>query len=109
MGERKAFELVMVGDNFNAEDAERFGLVNKVIPDAELDTAADTLAKKFLEKSGIGVRLCRDALYRASDCPTWEQAMLQGTDLGIKTWQTEDAEEGLKSYLEKRTAVWKNR
>jgi len=109
MGERKAFELVMVGDNFGAADAERFGLVNKVVPDAELDAAADALANKFLEKSGIGVKLCREALYQASDRATWQQAMQVATDLGIKTWQTEDAEEGLKSYLEKRTAVWKNR
>ncbi len=109
MGERKAFELVMLGDNITAADAERCGLVNKVVPDAELDKAAAGLAGKFLEKSGIGVKLCREALYQAADSPRWEHAMQKAVDLGIKTWETEDAAEGLTSFLQKRTPVWKNK
>jgi cyclohexa-1,5-dienecarbonyl-CoA hydratase len=109
MGERKAFELIMLGDNVSAADAERLSLVNKVVPDADLDKAAEALAAKFLEKSGIGVKLCRDALYQAADSPRWEHAMQKAVDLGIKTWETEDAAEGLKSFLEKRAPVWKNK
>jgi enoyl-CoA hydratase len=109
MGERKAFEMIMLGDNITAADAERCGLVNRVVPDAELDKAADALAGKFLEKSGIGVRLCREALYQAADSPRWEHAMQKAVDLGIKTWETADAAEGLNAFLEKRAAVWKNK
>ena len=109
MGERKAFELVMLGDNISAADALRFGLVNKVVPDADLDKEAEALAKKFLAMSGLGVKLCREALYQASDSPRWEHAMQKAVDLGIKTWETQDAAEGLNAFLQKRPAAWKNK
>jgi len=109
MGERRAFELILVGDNVSAADAERFGLVNKVVPDAELDATAEALAKKFLALSGIGVKLCREAVHQAADAPRWEDAMKKAVELGIKTWETEDASEGLNSFLEKRPPVWKNK
>jgi cyclohexa-1,5-dienecarbonyl-CoA hydratase len=109
MGERKAFELIMIGDNISAADAEKCGLVNKVVQDAELDAAAEAIAKKLLALSGIGVRLCRDALYRASDSSKWEDAMVKAVDLGIKTWETQDASEGLNSFLQKRAPVWKDK
>ncbi len=109
MGERKAFELVILGDNIGAADAMRFGLVNKVVPDGDLDKEAEAMAKKFLAMSGIGVKLCRDALYQAADSPRWEHAMQKAVELGIKTWETEDAAEGLTSFLQKRAPVWKNK
>jgi len=109
MGERRAFELILVGDNVSAADAERFGLVNKVVPDAELDATAEALAKKFLALSGIGVKLCREAVHQAADAPRWEDAMKKAVELGIKTWETEDASEGLNSFLQKRAPVWKNK
>ena len=109
MGERRAFELILVGDNISAADAESFGLVNKVIPDAELDATAEALAKKFLALSGIGVKLCREAVHQAADAPRWEDAMKKAVELGIKTWETEDASEGLNSFLQKRAPVWKNK
>lgn len=109
MGERKAFELVMLGDNITASDAAKVALVNKVVPDADLDKEAEVLAKKFIAMSGIGVKLCRDALYQAADSPRWEHAMQKAVDLGIKTWETEDAAEGLNSFLQKRAPVWKNK
>lgn len=109
MGEKRAFELIMLGDNISAADAEKYGLVNKVVPDAELDTAAEAMAKKFLAMTGIGVRLCREALFEAAGASKWDDAMQKGVDLGIKTWETEDAAEGLNSFLEKRAPVWKNR
>ena len=40
---------------------------------------------------------------------SWEDAMQTGTELGIKTWETEDAAEGLTSFIEKRAPVWKNK
>jgi cyclohexa-1,5-dienecarbonyl-CoA hydratase len=109
MGAKKAFELIMVGDNVTAADAEKIGLVNRVVPEAELDATAEAVAKKFLGLSGIGVRLCREALFEAADSSEWKDAMKKGVDLGIKTWETEDAAEGLNSFLQKRAPVWKNK
>ena len=109
MGEKKAFELIVLGDNISARDAEKIGLVNMVVPDEELDNAAGKLAAKFLEKTPIGVKLVKDAFYQCSNIADFDTAIRRATELGIKSWQTEDAQEGLKSYLEKRPAVWKNK
>ncbi len=109
MGEKKAFELIVIGDNITAQAAEKIGLVNSVVPDAELDSAADKLAAKILEKTPIGVRLVKEAFYQAVNAPDFNAAIRKATELGINSWQTEDAQEGLKSFLEKRPAVWKNK
>ncbi|MFB0559255.1 MAG: enoyl-CoA hydratase/isomerase family protein, partial [Dehalococcoidales bacterium] len=66
MSEKKAFELILLGENISAEEAERIGLVNKVVPEEELDKTAEELAGKFLEKTSLGVKLCRDVLYQCA-------------------------------------------
>ncbi|HEY31818.1 MAG TPA: hypothetical protein G4O10_01785 [Dehalococcoidia bacterium] len=109
MGEKKAFELILVGENISAREAERIGLVNKVAPEEELESAAEELAGKFLEKSSLSIKLVRDAFYQCADVAEFDGAMQKGTELGIETWETEDGQEGLNSFLEKRPPVWKNR
>ncbi len=109
MGVKKAFELILVGDNIKAAEAERIGLVNRVVPEEELDAAAEKLAGKFLEKSGLGVSLIREAFYQCVNAENFEDALKKATEHGIKTWETEDAQEGLNAFLEKRPPVWKNK
>jgi cyclohexa-1,5-dienecarbonyl-CoA hydratase len=109
MPQKKAFEMILLGDNISAQEAERIGLVNSVVPAEELDAAAEKLAGRFMEKSGLSLKLVKEALYQAGDAPDFNAAMRTATELGIKSWQTEDAQEGLKSFLEKRPPVWKNR
>jgi len=109
MGEKKAFEMLLLGENMNAADAERFGLVNKVVPLEELDSAAEELAGKFLKMSGLSVKIVRDAFYRCAETAKLDEALDLAVELGIKSWETEDGQEGLKSYLEKREPVWKNK
>jgi cyclohexa-1,5-dienecarbonyl-CoA hydratase len=106
---KKAFELVLLGDIISAAEAERIGLVNKVVPDEELDKVSEDFARKFLDKSGLSVKLCRDAFYRCADASDFGEAIQRATDLGIKTWETGDGQEGLISFLEKRKPVWKNK
>ncbi|MFC2060208.1 enoyl-CoA hydratase/isomerase family protein, partial [Chloroflexota bacterium] len=108
VGEKRAFQLILLGENISAPEAERIGLVNKVFPEEELDMAADGLARKFIEKSSLSVKLVREAFYQCTDVAEFEAAMQKATELGIKTWATEDGQEGLKSFLEKRKPVWKN-
>ena len=109
MGEKKAFELILLGDNINAKDAERIGLINAVVPAEELDAAAENLANRFMEKSSLSLKLVKEAFYVATNAADFDTAIRKATELGIKSWQTEDAQEGLKSFLEKRPAVWKNK
>ena len=109
MGEKKAFELLLLGENVSASEAEKIGLVNKVVPGEELDSAAEEMARKFISKSSLGLKLVREAFYQCADTAGLDEAMQKGVELGIKTWQTEDGQEGLKSFLEKRNPVWKNK
>ncbi|MFC1952516.1 enoyl-CoA hydratase/isomerase family protein [Chloroflexota bacterium] len=109
MGEKVAFELILLGDNINAERAEKIGLVNRVVPDEDLDEVADGLARKFLEKTPLGVSIVREAFYKCVNAEGFEDALKIATDLGIKSWETDDAQEGLQSFLEKRPPVWKNK
>jgi len=109
MGEKKAFEVLLLGENVSAKEAERIGLVNRVVPEEELDSTAEELARKFLEKSSLSLKLVRDAFYQCADTAEFDGAMQKGVELGIKTWETEDGQEGLKSFLEKRAPVWKNK
>jgi cyclohexa-1,5-dienecarbonyl-CoA hydratase len=109
MGQKKTFELIVLGDNITAQAAEKIGLVNMVVPDAELDAAADKLAAKFTAMTPIGVRLVKDAVNQCINTADFDSSLRKATELGIKSWETYDAQEGLKSYLEKRPAVWKNK
>ena len=109
MSKQKAFEMILLGESINAIEAERLGLVNKVVPEEQLDITAAEIAAKFLKKSELSVKLVRDAFYQCADTPELEKALDTATKLGIANWATEDGQEGLKSYLEKRPPVWKNK
>jgi cyclohexa-1,5-dienecarbonyl-CoA hydratase len=109
IGEKKAFEMILLGETIGALEAERIGLINKVVPEAELDKAAEELAHKFLDKSGLSVKLVREIFYQCADIATFENAIHQATELGIQTWETADGQEGLKAFMEKRKPVWKNK
>ena len=109
MGEKKAFELILIGDNISAKEAERIGLVNMVVPPEELDAAAEKVAGKLLEKSGLSLKLVKEAFYQCTNAADFSTAIRKATELGTRSWQTEDAQEGLKSFLEKRPPVWKNK
>ena len=109
LGEKKAFEMLLLGGTMTAADAERFGLVNKVVPIDELDAAAEALAGQFLKISPLSVKLVRDAFYACAEIPDFNKALDKAVELGIGSWSTEDGQEGLKAYLEKRSPVWKNR
>ena len=109
ISEKKAFELLLVGDSIGANEAERIGLINKVVPEEELDKVAEELARKFLDKSPLSVKLVRGIFYQLTDVSDFDVAMQRATELGIQSWETEDGQEGLKAFLEKRKPVWKNK
>ena len=109
IGMKKALELILTGDSIDAWEAQRIGLVNKVVPHEELDQAAEEFAGRLVGKSGYILKLTREAIYEVSEISDYEKALDLMTYRSRKIMESEDAVEGLTSFIEKRKPVWKNR
>jgi cyclohexa-1,5-dienecarbonyl-CoA hydratase len=105
MGRRKAFELILSGDSITAEEAERIGLVNKVVPADELEKAASEFIKRFTANSGLTLTQARKALYRNFDLNFYEAMEATGVDATM-VMAGENSVEGLTAFMEKRKPVW---
>jgi enoyl-CoA hydratase/carnithine racemase len=108
MPPKRALELMLTGRRVKADEAERIGFVNRVVPAADLDSAVDELAASLASKSPVVVRWGRDSFYRVldmagEDALDYLHAMLTVTTL------TEDSAEGLSAFAEKRKPTWTGR
>jgi len=109
MGQRKTFELLLTGEIVDAREAERIGLITRVVPPGELERAREELVAKLTGLSGVVLRLTKRAIYEAADLP-FGKAMAHTERLYLERLMgTEDAKEGLQAFLEKRKPVWRNR
>jgi enoyl-CoA hydratase/carnithine racemase len=108
IGRKKTLELMLTGKKIDAAEALAAGLVNKVVPAAELEAATMKLAGEIAERSPAAVALGLRAFYRSQDME-FEPALryLQG-ELG-RVLSLEDAAEGIQAFLGKRKPVWKGR
>jgi enoyl-CoA hydratase/carnithine racemase len=108
MPPKKALELMLTGRRVMAEEAERIGFVNRVVPVDELDEAVDSLATALAHKSPAVVKLGRDSFYAVWDQAADEALRYLHPMLTITT-QTEDSREGIKAFVEKRPPNWSGR
>jgi enoyl-CoA hydratase len=105
---KKVAELVLLGEQISAAEAERIGLVNKVVPDAEFDAAVADWAGKLAAKSPLMLRLGKEAMSKQQDVgflAALEQLQSQLTF----AQGTEDAHEGIAAFFERRDPSWKGR
>ncbi len=109
VGQRKSLELLLTGEVVDAREAERIGLVTRVVSPEELARATEELVAKLVGLSSVVLRLAKRAIYEAADLP-FGKAMEHVERLYLEGLMgTEDAKEGLQAFLEKRKPVWRNR
>lgn len=108
IGRKKALELILSGDKIAAREAERIGLVNRVVPADKLEEETLGLARALAKKSPAAMRLGLRAFYDTQDMdlrPALQH--LQGQLAAVLS--TEDAAEGIAAFFAKREPVWKGR
>ena len=108
LGKGKALELILTGERIGAAEAERIGLVNKVVPADQLMAAAEEMGRKIMSRGPLAVRAAIEAVMSGSEMPFEEGQFLEATLFGLLA-STDDMKEGMKAFLEKRTAEFKNR
>ena len=108
LGKGKALELILTGDRIGAAEAERIGLVNKVVPADQLMPAAEEMARKIAARGPLAVRAAIEAVMNGSEMPFEEGQFLEATLFGLLA-ATEDMKEGMAAFLEKRQADFKGR
>jgi enoyl-CoA hydratase len=108
VGRKKTNELLLLGQQISAEEAERIGLVNRVVPAAEFDAAVAEWAAQLAAKSPLLMRMGKDAMFRQQDMAFAEALDYLRAQLAI-AFATEDIQEGVRAFFEKRDPVWSGR
>jgi enoyl-CoA hydratase/carnithine racemase len=107
IGRKRAMEMLLTGTPIDARTALDWGLVNRIVPDAELDHAVDDLAEKIVSASRRTVAIGKQAFYRQIELPETEAYAL-ATDVMCANAATEDAKEGINAFLNRRRPVWRD-
>jgi len=108
IGRGRALELLLTGDQISAQDAHRLGLVNRVVPAADLMAEAKKLASTLAAKAPIAIRYILEGVHKGLEMPFAEAQVFEATLFGLIA-STEDMREGTKAFLEKRKADFKGR
>jgi enoyl-CoA hydratase len=108
VGESKAMEMILTGDMIDAQTALQIGLVNRVIPHEELEAETMKLAEKIAEKSPIALRMAKEAVKTAARS-TLDEGLRREIDLFALCFSSEDKDEGVRAFLEKRKADFKGK
>ena len=108
VGRKKATEMLLLGERFDAHEAERIGIVNRVVPADEFDGAVRDWAQKLATKSPVLMCMGKDAIYRQMDMAFEDALDYLRAQLTI-AFSTEDIQEGVKAFFEKRDPQWTGR
>lgn len=108
VGEGKAMELILTGDIIDAKTAYMLGLVNLVVPAADLEAKTMEIAGRIAEKSPVALRMAKEAVKTASRA-TLDEGLRREVDLFALCFSSEDKDEGVRAFLEKRKPAFKGK
>src|SRR6478752_4759115 len=104
VGRKKTNELLLLGEQISAEEAERIGIVNRVVPAGEFDAFVADWAGQLAAKSPVLMRMGKDAMFRQQDMAFEDALDFLRAQLAI-AFATDDIQEGVKAFFEKRDPV----
>jgi enoyl-CoA hydratase/carnithine racemase len=107
LSRKRAMEMLLLGEALSAADAERFGLVNRVVEPGKASEEALSMARIIAAKSKATVALGKAAFYRQVELPLGD-AYMYASDVMVRNMMTADAGEGICAFLEKRQPQWKD-
>jgi enoyl-CoA hydratase/carnithine racemase len=108
VGRKRAMDLLLTGEPIDAATALDWGLVNRVVPAAELDAAVQRYVEAIRSRSASVIRLGKTAFYEQIDRPLGQAYDLAGAVMA-KNLLLEDAAEGMDAFLQKRPPAWSGR
>ena len=108
IGPRAAMEIMVVGKPVSAQRAYELGLVNQVVPLAELRDAATEMASAIAANAPLSVRAAKSLVYLSAEYG-WSEALEKADELYEPVYLSEDAQEGPRAFAEKRAPVWQGR
>jgi enoyl-CoA hydratase len=108
VGRKKTNELLLLGEQISAEEAERIGLVNRVVGAERFDAAVTEMAQTLARKSPLLMKLGKDAMFRQQDMAFADALDFLRAQLAL-AFSTEDIQEGVRAFMEKRDPVWQGR
>ena len=108
VGKYRSMEMVLTGEFLSASDAERFGLVNKIVPVELLLEEAKSIAMKIATKSPVSIRLAKEAILKSFNTPL-DEGLEYERKCFYLLFASEDRKEGMKAFIEKRKPQFKGK
>jgi enoyl-CoA hydratase/carnithine racemase len=105
---KHAMEMLLTGDLISAEDAQRIGLVNRVVAAGHEHGEALKLAEKIAGKSSLTIKIGKAAFYRQAEMPLAD-AYKYASEVMVENMLARDAEEGIGAFIEKREPKWQDK
>ena len=108
VNKKKAMQMLLTGEPIKASYAKEIGLINDCFTKSKLDTEIMKIAKIISSKSSVTLNIGKGAFYKQLEMPL-DKAYKYTSKIMTKNMMTADANEGINSFLEKRSPVWKNK
>jgi len=108
VGKGRAVQIILTGEMIGAQEAYRIGLVNEIVPNADLIARAEALLKQIISNAPIGVKFSIEAINKGLDTSLTEGLLLEASLFAL-CFDTEDKKEGTSAFLERRVPKFRGR